>query len=76
MQRLQVYQSMWAMELRRPDGFEWTLDQKLQMIIDAGFDGAGVRFTDRELCRHGDAAAARRTAWPGRRSATRARWTT
>ena len=23
MQRLQVYQSMWAMELRRPDGFEW-----------------------------------------------------
>lgn len=48
MQRLQVYQSMWAMELRRPDGFEWTLDQKLQMIIDAGFDGAGVRFTDRD----------------------------
>jgi hypothetical protein len=48
MQRLQVYQSMWAMELRRPDGFERTLDQKLQMIIDAGFDGAGVRFTDRE----------------------------
>jgi hypothetical protein len=48
MQRLQVYQSMWAMELRRPDGFEWTLDQKLQMIIEAGFDGAGVRFTDRD----------------------------
>lgn len=47
MQRLRVYQSMWAMELRRPDGFEWTLDQKLQMIINAGFDGAGVRFTDR-----------------------------
>jgi len=47
-QKLVVYQSLWAMEQRRPDGFEWTLDQKLQMIRDAGFDGAGVRFFDRE----------------------------
>lgn len=38
---------MWAMELRRPDGFEWSLEQKLDMIIGAGFDGAGVRFSDR-----------------------------
>ena len=34
------------MERRRPDGLEWTLDQKLAMIRDAGFDGAGVRFFD------------------------------
>lgn len=47
MQSLRVYQSLWAMEQRRPDGFEWTLAQKLQMIRDAGFDGAGVRFVDR-----------------------------
>jgi hypothetical protein len=51
MQRLVVYQSLWAMEQRRPDGFEWSLDQKLQMIRDAGFDGAGVRFFDRDYAR-------------------------
>lgn len=47
MQKLLVYQSMWAMEQRRPDGFEWSLDEKLDKIIGAGFDGAGLRFTDR-----------------------------
>ena len=46
MQKLLVYQSLWAMERRRPDGHEWSLDQKLEMIRDAGFDGAGVRFID------------------------------
>lgn len=46
-QRFLVYQSLWAMERRRPDGQEWTLEQKLQMIQHAGFDGAGVRFADR-----------------------------
>ena len=45
-QRLLVYQSLWAMERRRPDGLEWTLDEKLEMIRAAGFDGAGVRFLD------------------------------
>jgi len=51
MQRLLVYQSLWAMEQRRPDGFEWTLPQKLDMIRAAGFDGAGVRFFDRDYVR-------------------------
>lgn len=51
MQRLLVYQSLWAMEQRRPDGFEWPLNQKLDMIVEAGFDGAGVRFTDRDHVR-------------------------
>lgn len=45
-QKLLVYQSMWAMERRRPDGHEWSLDEKLEMIRAAGFDGAGVRFID------------------------------
>jgi hypothetical protein len=45
-QALRIYQSLWAMERRRPDGLEWTLAQKLAMIRDAGFDGAGVRFAD------------------------------
>ena len=51
MQRLLVYQSLWAMEQRRPDGFEWSLDQKLEMIRAAGFDDAGVRFFDRAYVR-------------------------
>jgi hypothetical protein len=51
MQQLRVYQSMWAMERRRPDGLEWSLEQKLAMIRDAGFDGAGVRFFDRDYAR-------------------------
>jgi hypothetical protein len=46
-QQLKVYQSMWAMERRRPDGAEWPLQQKLDMIIGAGFDGVGLRFADR-----------------------------
>jgi hypothetical protein len=47
-QKLLVYQSLWAMERRRPDGLEWSLEEKLTMIRDAGFDGAGVRFFDRD----------------------------
>jgi len=50
-QKLLVYQSLWAMERRRPDGIEWSLDEKLAMIRDAGFDGAGVRFFDRAYAR-------------------------
>jgi hypothetical protein len=46
MQQLRVLQSLWAMERRRPDGAEWTLATQLEMIRDAGFDGAGVRFVD------------------------------
>jgi len=45
-QTLAVYQSLWAMERRRPDGAEWPLRTQLEMIRDAGFDGAGVRFVD------------------------------
>ena len=51
MQKLLVYQSLWAMERRRPDGLEWSLPQKLEMIRDAGFDGAGVRFFDYKYAR-------------------------
>jgi hypothetical protein len=50
-QRLLVYQSLWAMERRRPDGLEWSLDEKLDLIRAAGFDGAGVRFFDRDYVR-------------------------
>jgi hypothetical protein len=45
-QKLKVLQSLWAMERRQPDGMEWSLPEKLAMIREAGFDGAGVRFID------------------------------
>ena len=51
MQKLLVYQSLWAMERRRPDGAEWSLTQKLEMIQGAGFDGCGVRFIDAAYAR-------------------------
>lgn len=39
MARLDVYQSMWAMEFNRPDDFEWSLEEKIQKIAEAGFKG-------------------------------------
>ena len=50
-QKLLVYQSLWAMEQRRPDGQEWSLPEKLSMIRSAGFDGCGVRFIDPPFAR-------------------------
>jgi len=47
-QKFLIFQSLWAMERRRPDGQEWSLDEKLNMIGEAGYDGAGVRFLDRD----------------------------
>src|ERR1700682_625485 len=45
-QQLRILQSLWAMERRRADEAEWPLETQLNMIRDAGFDGAGVRFID------------------------------
>ena len=42
MQTLEIFQSMWAMERRRPDGVEWSLEEKLAMIAEAGYDGADL----------------------------------
>ena len=39
MQQLHVFQSIWAMERRRPDGAEWPLEEKVGMIAGAGYDG-------------------------------------
>lgn len=43
-QKLEVFQSMWAMEQRRPDGFDWPLEQRFEMIAEAGFDGVSLDF--------------------------------
>src|ERR1700712_4325838 len=45
-QQLRILQSLWAMERRRADAPEGPLQTQLQMIRDARFDGAGVRFID------------------------------
>ena len=39
MQKLEVFQSIWAMERRRPDGEEWPLERQVEMIVEAGYDG-------------------------------------
>ncbi|MGY8986183.1 MAG: sugar phosphate isomerase/epimerase family protein [Sphingomonadales bacterium] len=37
--KLDIYQSHWAMELRRPDGREYGDETSFQMVADAGFQG-------------------------------------
>lgn len=39
MAKLDVFQSMWAMEYKRPDGFELSLEEKIAKISTAGFKG-------------------------------------
>lgn len=39
MKQLKIFQSMWGMEFDRPDGFQWTLEQKIKKIAEAGFSG-------------------------------------
>jgi hypothetical protein len=51
-QKLLFLQSLWAMERRHTDGKERTLEQNIEMILGADFDGVSMSFTD--------AAAARR----------------
>jgi hypothetical protein len=46
MPTLEVFQSLWAMERRRPDGEEWSLDEKVEMIAEAGFDGIDIVYGD------------------------------
>jgi hypothetical protein len=49
--QLRVYQSLWAMERRRPDRLEWSLPEQLAMIRDAGYDGVGLRFLEADYVR-------------------------
>ncbi len=51
MQKLEVFQSIWAMERRRPDGEEWPLEQKVEMIAEAGYDGMDLYSFVPELSR-------------------------
>lgn len=58
MQSLHVYQSLWAMERRQPDGMEWPLGEKLRRITDGGYAGVSSEWTDRDHVRTVSAHAA------------------
>ena len=47
-QRLLMFQSLWAMERRHPDGYERSLEENVSMIAEAGFDGVSAHYTSRE----------------------------
>ncbi|HEV7304739.1 sugar phosphate isomerase/epimerase [Ensifer sp.] len=47
MQKLRVFQSLWAMERRHPDGFERSLEDNIAAIVAAGFDGVSAHYTSR-----------------------------
>ncbi len=49
MQRLEIYQSLWAMELRRPDGFEWPLERKFEMCAEAGYHGLAIDLVQTDI---------------------------
>ena len=39
MQNLEIYQSLWAMELRSPDLPERSHEESFRMVADAAYDG-------------------------------------
>lgn len=39
MSELEIFQSLWAMELRRPDGVERSLEEAVDMVAEAGYAG-------------------------------------
>lgn len=47
MQKLLVFQSLWAMERRHTDGHERSLAENIAMIAAAGFDGISAHYTNR-----------------------------
>jgi hypothetical protein len=51
LQKLLVFQALWAMERRHTDGFERSLEENVKMIVDAGFDGISSDWRDRDKCR-------------------------
>ena len=42
MQKLEVFQSLWAMERRQPDGVELSLPEIFEKVAGGGYDGIGI----------------------------------
>ncbi len=51
MQNLEVFHSVWAMERRALDGVEWSLDEKVEMLKAAGYDGMDLLTGRPDQCR-------------------------
>ena len=51
MQRILFFQSMWAMERRHTDGIERTVEQNVEMILGAGYDGVSMSLTNADAIR-------------------------
>lgn len=51
MQKLLMFQSLWAMERRHTDGVERTLEENVEMIRKAGFAGVSAQYQQREYVR-------------------------
>jgi hypothetical protein len=49
--RLQIFQSMWAMDGLPWRGRPWTLEERLDHIAGAGFDGVAISFTETDFAR-------------------------
>ena len=49
MQRLEIFQSLWGMELRSPVRDERTADENFAMVAEAGFDGMCIDFGADEI---------------------------
>jgi hypothetical protein len=47
-QRLDIYQSLWAMERRHTDGLERSLEENVKMIAEAGFAGVSGSYESRD----------------------------
>ncbi len=48
MAKLNILQSLWAMERRHTDGFERSLEANVSLVAEAGFAGVSTHWTDRD----------------------------
>ena len=51
MQKIIFLQSLWAMERRHTDGFERSLEENVEMIVAAGYDGTSSHYINRDFVR-------------------------
>ena len=47
--KLEVFQSIWAMERRAPDGMEWPMEEKFRMVKEGGYDGMSIDMASHDI---------------------------